>query len=312
MNNSTLPCCSKCSKSLLTTLLCSLLATVTLPAQQQTSDNAEKEMKLNTEAIQMIRFDFTPPKENSYQKLKEAPLDKDFMQFKSDLRMPRSLTDTTRVNTPAGYVRAEPYTIWTRFGEDPIYDVLPYIQKKWEIHWTLNPFRSPQDENRRRAATGEMYEGTSSKAGAGVGIRFDADKLLYETLTRRGRAIRRNRKQATAWKTYADYLPTLSDSLLFPHFVRKTLPVATAFPAATPKDSATVLPDKQPAGTTAGSLSSSVVSSQIPADAIADYIRQQKMQDSLRQQELLRKDKVRQNAYEIEQQIRAIHRRKGD
>lgn len=37
---------------------------------------------------------------------------------------------------------------------------------------------------------------------------FDADKLLFETLTKRGRAIRRNRKHATAWKTYNDSVPS--------------------------------------------------------------------------------------------------------
>ena len=39
------------------------------------------------------------------------------------------------------------------------------------------------------------------------------DKFLYENLTKRGRAIRRNKKRAKAWKIYNDYVPTLEDSL---------------------------------------------------------------------------------------------------
>ena len=42
---------------------------------------------------------------------------------------------------------------------------------------------------------------------------FSADKLLFENLTKRGRAIKRNRKKAKAWKIYKDYVPTKDDSL---------------------------------------------------------------------------------------------------
>ena len=45
-------------------------------------------------------------------------------------------------------------------------------------------------------------------------VGFDAEKALYETFTKRGRAIRRNRKKAKAWKTYEDYVPTKEDSLI--------------------------------------------------------------------------------------------------
>ena len=42
---------------------------------------------------------------------------------------------------------------------------------------------------------------------------FDADKLLFENFTKRGRAIKRNKKKAKAWKIYKDYVPTKEDSL---------------------------------------------------------------------------------------------------
>ena len=45
---------------------------------------------------------------------------------------------------------------------------------------------------------------------------LDADKFLYESLTKRGRAIRRNRNRAKGWKIYQSYVPTRQDSILFP------------------------------------------------------------------------------------------------
>ena len=42
---------------------------------------------------------------------------------------------------------------------------------------------------------------------------FDADKLLFENLTKRGRAIKHNRKHAKAWKTYNDSIANKEDSL---------------------------------------------------------------------------------------------------
>lgn len=42
---------------------------------------------------------------------------------------------------------------------------------------------------------------------------FDADKFLFENFTKRGRAIKHNRKHANAWKIYNDYKPTHKDTL---------------------------------------------------------------------------------------------------
>ena len=256
-----------------------------LPAHAQ---QPKGELQLNTDAVKMIRFDFAPPTDNEYRKLKEAPIDKNFMKFKSDLRMPRSLTDTAKVNRPESYVRAEPYTIWTRFGEDPIYDVLPYTTKKWEIHWTLRPFE-------RKAS-----------AGTGLGASFDADRLLFESLTKRGRAIRRNRKYATAWKTYASYLPTLADSLKFPTYTRPATVAArpTGFPA-----SATLPDSLRQASPAPGRHPQDGPAKEMPATDFARYIQEQRQADSLRRQEFLRRDKTHQNAYETEQQTRALRRR---
>ena len=106
-------------------------------AQQQ-----EKELQLNMDAVKMIQFDFNP---------------------------------TSKPKKPEGYVRMEPYTIWTRFGEDPVYDVLVTGRpKKWEISWTLNPNQVYRDENYGRSlmpSTGRMYESVGGSAGVGIGLR---------------------------------------------------------------------------------------------------------------------------------------------
>lgn len=148
------------------------------------------------------------------------------MDFKVDLKVPRSLIDTTKVWKPESYVRMEPYTIWTRFGEDPVYDVLVAGRpKQWEISWTLNPNRVYADEEYGRSikpSTGRMYESVGGSAGVGIGIGgLDFMGFIYDNMTRRGRMLAHNRKHANAWKTYADYQPTAADSLKVPNFYRQ-------------------------------------------------------------------------------------------
>ena len=53
---------------------------------------------------------------------------------------------------------------------------------------------------------GETYLYVTSPAGPGASISLDFDKLLFESLTKRGRAIKHNRTHATAWKKYASYI----------------------------------------------------------------------------------------------------------
>ena len=47
------------------------------------------------------------------------------MEFQNpfDKGIPRSLTDSLMVKKPKGYIRMCPYSIWTKRGEDPVYDV---------------------------------------------------------------------------------------------------------------------------------------------------------------------------------------------
>lgn len=186
------------------------LAAEVAPLSAQ-NEKKEEEIKLNEDAIKMIQFDFVP-NENRYQPL-NAPMDKKWMQFKEDLSMPRSMIDSTRVKKITGYIRAEPYTIWTKFGENPVYDVMPTIEKKWKIYWNINPNQKHRGEYGRdlKPVPGETYLYVNSPTGPGVSISVDFDKLLYESLTKRGRAIKHNRTHAVAWKKYANYIPTKKD-----------------------------------------------------------------------------------------------------
>lgn len=196
-----------------------------IPAAAQNTKE-EKELKLNDEAVRMIQFDFSAQPDDKAPRMLEAPIDKSWMKFKKDLSMPRSLTDSTRVKSPEAWIRPEPYTIWTKFGENPVYDVLPNPHKEWKIYWTLNPFRPALDENYGHslpASPGPMYDRISNGMGSGGSavISADINGFLYDVLTPRGRMLAHNRKHANAWKTYENYIPTAADSAKFPTYFRK-------------------------------------------------------------------------------------------
>lgn len=80
--------------------------------------NGEGELNINTEAVKSIQFDFRPEKE----KPNTAPVmskEKPWMKFLGTL--PKSFDDTTQWRKPK-YIRLMPYTPYTKWNEDPIYD----------------------------------------------------------------------------------------------------------------------------------------------------------------------------------------------
>lgn len=308
--------------SKLTLFLC---AAGILPAMAQ---QQEKELQLNMDAVKMIQFDFNPTSKPENKPL-EAPLDKKWMDFKVDLRMPRNLIDTTKLWKPEGYIRMEPYTIWTRFGEDPVYDVLVTGRpKKWEISWTLNPNQVYRDENYGRSlmpSPGRMYESVGGSAGVGIGIDgLDFIGFLYDNLSPRGRMLAHNRKHANAWKTYADYVPTAADSLKVPNFYRYT--------AARKADTTRTVLSFQPAFSGAPLLpvyatpdSVKATQSAVKPDTLEvqkkknpqpareedagnlyEYIRRKEAEDSIRRKEFLRKDRIRNNQYDVQREIQRL------
>ncbi len=273
----------------------------TLPMYAQHNEEKEQDIRLNEEAVRMIQFDFSgtePPRED----MKAATLDKPWMEFKHDLRIPRSLTDTTRVKKPTGYIRMLPYSIWTRFGEDPVYDVMVLGRpKKWEIHWTLNPYALPEEDLGKTLSpgAGSMYERAVGRVGSGAVVGgLDFIGFVYSNLTPRGRMLKHNRKHANAWKTYKDYRPTREDSLKFPTYYR-LLPVYAT--SDTDTVARPVVPDtllQAPQDTVSPAASG--------GDSFYELIRQGQARDSIRRQEFFRKDKSRGNAYDVEKQIRRL------
>lgn len=308
--------------SKLTLFLC---AAGILPAMAQ---QQEKELQLNMDAVKMIQFDFNPTSKPENKPL-EAPLNKKWMDFKVDLKVPRSLIDTTKVKKPEGYVRMEPYTIWTRFGEDPVYDVLVTGRpKKWEISWTLNPNQVYRDENYGRSlmpSTGRVYRDLNAPIGPTFGIGgLDFIGFLYDNLSPRGRMLAHNRKHANAWKTYADYVPTAADSMKVPNFYRR--------PAAQRADTTRTMLSFQPAFSGAPLLpvyatpdSVKAVQSAVKPDTLEvqkkknpqpareedagnlyEYIRRKEAEDSIRRKEFLRKDRIRNNQYDVQREIQRL------
>lgn len=59
-------------------------------------ENKGHELKLNQDAIKMIQFDFSQPTEQINKPL-DSPIQKKWMDFRTDIKLPRSLTDTTTV-----------------------------------------------------------------------------------------------------------------------------------------------------------------------------------------------------------------------
>lgn len=186
-------------------LLSVLLPVVSVRAQWTVQDslrlqeflNGNQNILINQDAVKSIQLDI-----NSLPSTKDngmMSVSKPWMQFVEELPI---LFDDTVSNRRPQHIRLLPFSCFTRWDEDPfaLQDKLAK-EKKWKMHWQID----------KRYTT----------PGSGVMVTFSTDKMLYETFTKRGRAIRRNRKHANVWKTYQDYVPTLQDSLLFYKKLRK-------------------------------------------------------------------------------------------
>ena len=176
-----------------------------------------KYMKLNEEAVKLIQFDFTStPQETAAPKT--APLDKSWMDFQVDLAVPKNMMDTTKVRKPDNYIRMLPYTIWTRFGEDPVFDVLVFgNEKRLEANFQLDLDLEELEYGLYRQVLPEHLLQDSHNPTVVI-ENLDIIGFLYNNLNKHGRMLKRNRKRAKAWKTYQNYRATKSDSLKFPTF----------------------------------------------------------------------------------------------
>lgn len=175
------------------------------------SHQHENELKLNHDAVKLIQFDFVPSASSEHATMKTSPMDKPWMDFQVDLSVPKHMIDTAKVRKPQNYVRMLPYSIWTKFGENPVFDVLVFgNRKRFEIMWQLD-----LDDFENFGATAipnaGSYNPNGSAGNASVVIgNLDFIGFLYDNLNKQGRIRKRNRKHANAWKTYQNAAPALS------------------------------------------------------------------------------------------------------
>ena len=178
-------------------------------AQSEKKDSLQRkkdgEIYINQEAVKSIEFNFMAQPDI----MRTKPMmdeTKPWMEFRKDL--PMNLTDTTTL-TKKKYIRMLPYSIW---GHDDAHlksnkDTL-IIRMKLNLD-NIKPL--PGMGHGYRVVPGGMDQSVTPSNNPIGG--FSADKLLFENFTKRGRAIKRNRKKAKAWKIYKDYVPTKEDSL---------------------------------------------------------------------------------------------------
>ena len=189
-------------------LVCSI-GILSAQAQSEKKDSLQRkkegEIYINQEAVKSIEFNFMaqPDIMRSKPMMDET---KPWMEFRKDL--PMNLTDTTTL-TKKKYIRMLPYSIW---GHDNAHlksnkDTL-IIRMKLNLD-NIKPL--PGMGHGYRVVPGGMDQSVTPSNNPIGG--FSADKLLFENFTKRGRAIKRNRKKAKAWKIYKDYVPTKEDSL---------------------------------------------------------------------------------------------------
>jgi hypothetical protein len=178
-------------------------------AQSERKDSLQRkkdgEIYINQEAVKSIEFNFMAQPDI----MRPKPMmdeTKPWMEFRKDL--PMNLTDTTTLQKKK-YIRMLPYSIW---GHDDAHlksnkDTL-IIRMKLNLD-NIKPL--PGMGHGYRVVPGGMDQSVTPSNNPIGG--FSADKLLFENFTKRGRAIKRNRKKAKAWKIYKDYVPTKEDSL---------------------------------------------------------------------------------------------------
>ena len=190
-------------------ILACCIGILSAQAQSERKDSLQRkkegEIYINQEAVKSIEFNFMAQPEIMKPKPKMDDT-KPWMEFRKDL--PINMTDTT-TQRKKKYIRMLPYSIW---GEEKLPE--GYQPKSPSIKLKLNldnikPL--PGMGHGYRVVPGGMDQSVTPSNNPIGG--FSADKLLFENFTKRGRAIKRNRKKAKAWKIYKDYVPTKEDSL---------------------------------------------------------------------------------------------------
>ena len=190
-------------------ILACCIGILSAQAQNEKKDSLQQkkegEIYINREAVKSIEFNFMGQPEIMKPKPKMDER-KPWMEFRKDL--PINMTDTTTYRKKK-YIRMLPYSIW---GYDNSH--LRYRKDTLSIKMKLNMDKikpAPGMGHGYRVVPGGMDQSVTPSNNPITG--FSADKILFENFTKRGRAIKRNKKKAKAWKIYKDYVPTKEDSL---------------------------------------------------------------------------------------------------
>ncbi len=188
-------------------LLFCALGILTVQAQWTKQDSirlkrlleGEGEVKVNTEAVNAIRFDFTPEAHKPMGK----PLmsqKKAWMEFNKDL--PQSYENPAPEEKPKEYIRLTPYTAFTKWNETPLSKATKDSLAHLKIALKLNHLKpDPSKMNGHRDVPAGMDPTITPSNSPAIGG-LDIDKFLYEIFSKKGRMKRRNRKRAKAWKHY--------------------------------------------------------------------------------------------------------------
>lgn len=190
-------------------LVCSI-GILSVHAQSEKKDSLrfkkEGEIYINQEAVKSIEFNFMAQPETPQPKPRMDER-KPWMEFRKDL--PSSLTDTTTLRKKK-YIRLLPYSIWGYDNSAEKYMPKDTLTIRMKLNMDkIKPL--PGMGHGYRVVPGGMDQSVTPSNNPIGG--FSADKLLFENFTKRGRAIKRNKKKAKAWKIYKDYVPTKEDSL---------------------------------------------------------------------------------------------------
>ena len=190
-------------------ILACCIGILSVQAQNEKKDSLQQkkegEIYINQEAVKSIEFNFMGQPEIMKPKPKMDER-KPWMEFRKNL--PINMTDTTTYRKKK-YIRMLPYSIW---GYDNSH--LRYRKDTLSIRMKLNTDKikpAPGMGHGYRVVPGGMDQSVTPSNNPITG--FSADKILFENFTKRGRAIKRNRKKAKAWKIYKDYVPMKEDSL---------------------------------------------------------------------------------------------------
>lgn len=298
------------------------------------------EIELNLDAVKQIQFDFTPSAQPEYSpQLKMTPMHKPWMEFQVDLAVPKSMIDTTKVRKPKKYIRLLPFSVWTRFGEDPVYDVLAFGYKKsFDIALEFKLEEMKEYGRNLYPKTGDPNS-TIGNSSVVIG-NLDFIGFIYNNLTKQGRIRKHNRKHANAWKTYNRVAPSIDNMSYHPFYNERNeddYPSQGSPGLYHHSKSIELIEEKQPSYFALPDdrlLQSSEQRTQdrrkhkkrtrksvqetkdnkeelleeLPnsMDDLYRYIKMKKEQDSIQRKELFRQDKVEQNIYELEQQQRKL------